>query len=748
MFHATVYVSLLIARYGGPTSWLWNFGDGSTSTQQNPLHQYTKNGTYSVSLNISNVYGNNNKKISNYVTVNRPAAPSVNNASNCLASTFSLKANTSNPVTWFDSTGTQVSTVNPFVTPALKETTTYWAEEWNIDTVNKTNYSVGEAPNTSGYYEYYYNNNNYFQLKFNVTLPITLQSVLIYSGITGSRTIVCTNGEKTTLAMKTVSVNPGSNRINLDFSLPAGGPYYLGFTNDSLMEFGQDAASYPYTDASGIVQITGNNLKSSSYAYFYDWVVSEPGYCLSQLAPATATVGALAASITANGPTSFCEGGSVTLTATSGASYKWSSGQTTQAITATSAGTYAVTVVSTGSCSAVSGPEVVTVSAKPEAAISASGATTFCCGASVTLTASSGKTYKWSSGQTTQAIAATTSGNYSVTVSNSSSCSAVSSPEAITVNAKPLATIAAGGPTAFCTGGSVILTASSNSTYKWSSGQTTQAITVAKSGNYTVSVVGSNSCSAISAGEVITVSAQPEATITASGATTFCANDSVVLTASPASTYAWSSGETTQAVAISTAGTYTVTVINSGTCSAISTPEVVAVNTMPEAAITPSGSICGDSTETLTAVQSDGVNYRWSTGDTTFAISVKAAGNYVVTVSNTNCSAEATSTISACADTTHGVSGINYLSGGSSELEVAAYPNPYTDQFHLKIQSGSADSNIHIKIFDVNGRLMEEQINSSGTTDVMLGKGYSAGIYIVQLRQGDVNRELRMVKVE
>ena len=34
---------------GGPTSWSWDFGDGSTDTTQNPSHTYTVAGTYSVS---------------------------------------------------------------------------------------------------------------------------------------------------------------------------------------------------------------------------------------------------------------------------------------------------------------------------------------------------------------------------------------------------------------------------------------------------------------------------------------------------------------------------------------------------------------------------------------------------------------------------------------------------------------------------------------------------------------------------
>jgi PKD repeat protein len=39
---------------GGPTSWLWDFGDGNTSTDQNPVHTYATYGIYTVSLTVSN----------------------------------------------------------------------------------------------------------------------------------------------------------------------------------------------------------------------------------------------------------------------------------------------------------------------------------------------------------------------------------------------------------------------------------------------------------------------------------------------------------------------------------------------------------------------------------------------------------------------------------------------------------------------------------------------------------------------
>ena len=52
-----------------PTSWLWNFGDGTTSIIQNPVHTYTQPGTYAVTETAGNIYGNNTLAQTNYIFV-------------------------------------------------------------------------------------------------------------------------------------------------------------------------------------------------------------------------------------------------------------------------------------------------------------------------------------------------------------------------------------------------------------------------------------------------------------------------------------------------------------------------------------------------------------------------------------------------------------------------------------------------------------------------------------------------------
>jgi hypothetical protein len=95
-----------------------------------------------------------------------------------------------------------------------------------------------------------------------------------------------------------------------------------------------------------------------------------------------------AATITASGSTTFCTGGAVTLTASSGASYLWSNGAQTPSITVNQSGNYSVVVTSAAGCTNTSTPVTVTVNALPAIpVISSAGSTTVCVGSPVTLSA-------------------------------------------------------------------------------------------------------------------------------------------------------------------------------------------------------------------------------------------------------------------------------------------------------------------------------------------------------------------------
>jgi len=58
---------------GRPDAWNWNFGDGTTSADQNPVHSYTGPGHYFVTLRVSNHFGSDGLTKSDLITVASPA---------------------------------------------------------------------------------------------------------------------------------------------------------------------------------------------------------------------------------------------------------------------------------------------------------------------------------------------------------------------------------------------------------------------------------------------------------------------------------------------------------------------------------------------------------------------------------------------------------------------------------------------------------------------------------------------------
>jgi len=58
------------------SSWSWDFGDGGTSTQQNPTHEYTTAGTYTVSLTVTGFAGPDTETKTDYITVGTAAGAS------------------------------------------------------------------------------------------------------------------------------------------------------------------------------------------------------------------------------------------------------------------------------------------------------------------------------------------------------------------------------------------------------------------------------------------------------------------------------------------------------------------------------------------------------------------------------------------------------------------------------------------------------------------------------------------------
>ncbi len=405
----------------------------------------------------------------------------------------------------------------------------------------------------------------------------TTQSINVTTSGSYTVTVTANGCTSSPSAAKVVTVNP----IPATPTISASGP--TTFCTGGSVTLTSSAAS-------GNLWSTGASTQSINVttAGSYVVTVTSNGCTSSPSAATNVTVNNCSVSISANGPTTFCQGGSVILTSSQPTGNLWSNGATTQSITVTTSGSFSCTYNGN-----TSNTIVVTVNPLPNATISASNGLTFCQGSATVLTVPipGGTTQTWTKDGVFFATAfnplVTDPGVYGVTVTTAATGCTATSSVTVTVNPIPATpTISAGGPTTFCQGGSVTLTSSSASGNQWSTGATTQSINVTTSGNYTVAVTSNGCTSSPSAATSVTVQVCGSVTITAGGPTTFCSGGSVVLTSSIAAGNVWSNGATTQSITVTTSGSYNCT--NGGSTS---NTIVVNVNPAPPTATTQTGTV-------------------------------------------------------------------------------------------------------------------------------------------------------------
>lgn len=462
------------------------------------------------------------------------------------------------------------------------------------------------------------------------------------------------------------------------------------------------------------------------------------------------TTTAAIATITASGPTSFCTGGSVTLTANSGSQYLWSpGGATTRSITVTTSGSYTVRVTNSSGVNATSSAVAVTVSSTMTApTITASGPTSFCTGGNVTLTSSTAGAYLWSNQATTQSITVSTAGNYTVRATTGG-CVATSTATTVSITTTAATpTVTASGSLNICPGRPITLTSSAASGYLWSNGATTRSIVVGSAGTYWVKGYGGPNCFAQSASKVTSLLSAPATpTITPSGSTTLStSNPSITLTSSTGTTYSWLSGQTTRAITVNSQGSYRVTVTGSNGCAATSSTLLVNANGCTPPAvptITLSGSNVLTSGQTVTLTSSTAGGYLWSNGATTKSITVSTAGPYSVRAYNAgSCySTSLTTTIYVVS------ARLSHPDESVSSTDFTAYPNPASSQISFSFSSAT-EASAEFRMMDLSGRILESRSIECSVGENRIDMDLTAfarGIYMAALITGNEQKVLKIV---
>lgn len=281
-------ISFVDQSLHNPTSWNWDFGDGTFSSLQNPEHEYLNNGTYDVSLIVSNSYGSDTITYTDIVSINRPQTPNVYNDTICPEESAMLISNGNGTQLWYqnDTDTIPIFTGDTLITPILNQTTTYWVQNAYLH----PSQWVGDTRSSSD--GGFFNNSNQHYLIFNCYTPSKLVSVEVNANGSGTRTITLNNEQGNVLISKDVYISNGVSRITLDFDLPVQnnlrltGPGYPNlWRNNNLVAY------YPYSipNVVSIIASSASNDPTHYYYYFYNWEIKLPD-CYSLKIPVVAYV--------------------------------------------------------------------------------------------------------------------------------------------------------------------------------------------------------------------------------------------------------------------------------------------------------------------------------------------------------------------------------------------------------------------------------------------------------------------------
>jgi PKD repeat protein len=650
------------------TSYVWTFGDGSTtSTSTNPVHAYTAPGSFSVKLVASSACGVDSVTTANYIAVTAPAGPTVASLTpHCGSTAFTLTANTANHVAWYNAAGTFLSSANPYTTGVLTATQTFYVD----DTIPAAIDSVGPATYTTLGTGANFGNTNQHYMTFDALSDFTLVSVLVEASTAGARTIQLINSAGTVIATASPTIPTGVSTVTLNFSVPKGTGYELscGGTGTTAIELYRNSAvpagSYPFTIAN-IVSITGNDVGTGYYYYFYDWKV-QPDPCISARTAVTATINPTV-SAAAHVQEVPCYGGATgtdTAVVTGGTqafSYKWSNNLTSPVISGLTAGTYTLTVTDANQCTATATSTIT----QPTAALAQTGAVTepTCASPSsgrIVLTVTGGTSaysYLWSTAPAQSRDTATglTAGSYTVTVTDAHSCTSTATYTVTAPSGGITLSTSAVNATCGTSNGTASVSVTSGAgtyTYAWSAGGSTTATNAnIPAGTYTVTVTSTaGGCSATAS---VQVGSSGGPTLTPAFTNTTCglSNGSAHVIPSGGTapfTYLWSNAATDSAITGLAAGTYTVTVKDVHGCASTSSVTVTA-SSAPALTASSTATTCGlnNGAASIAVANPSSPTYTWSNSSTAASITGLASGTYTVTVNNAGCSA--TSTISVAA---------------------------------------------------------------------------------------------------
>ncbi len=602
--------------YNAPTAWNWTFGDGGNSTLQNPTYTYSNSGVFNVRLIATNAFGSDTFLKTAYISVNKPAKPIVTDTlkKRCSNGTVSFTASGTGNIDWFDSlnSNTILFTGTNFITPSLAVSRDYYVQSTLVNPVRNfgpldTNIGVGG----------YHTAIPPAYMIFDALRPCRLTSVKVRANSTKSRRFQLLDRLGAVIRDTIILVNTGTQTVTLNFNIPMGTDLRLGIHKDSSAALYRNTAgaTYPYTDASGLIKIKGHSLSTTApgaYYYFYNWEVKEDD-CRSSRVKVSAKV---QQPITLKNLDTFnCSGSSIALTPSGNDidSIYWSTGGvSTASRTVSPSATTNYIYSAFNVCGEYKDTTTITALLNPLFNFVGND-TTICKGLSVRLKAKGSSTPFWKNQSildTTILVSPSNTTNYPIEIINS--CGTARDTINVTIVDTP--SLTARTDTSICQGSSILLSASSNFPITWFPMNVVgNTISVSPTSNSIYYAEVNASCGMKR--DTVRINILNIPNLTASNDTLVCSGTNVRLKAQSSVTPFWSSLGISDTVVIVNPTVQTSYLVQaSNACGVKRDTILVQVQYKPSISVTgDSMTVCAGSTNTLNASSSHTITW-WPNG--------------------------------------------------------------------------------------------------------------------------------------
>ena len=314
--------------------------------------------------------------------------------------------------------------------------------------------------------------------------------------------------------------------------------------------------------------------------------------------------------------------------ANSGATYLWSTTETSQDITVSTSANYKVEIIDNHGCKA--NDEVLVTF--ENANLPTLGTDISSCKSVVLDAGTTANAYLWSTNETTRNITINKSGEYVVSTFTVNKCIAS---DTINVNINSSPKLNLGIDTSICANQSLILNAQNlGSSYVWSTSEVSQTIKTNKAGQYFVRITNASNCTT---SDTINVGVNAITNFNLGNDKDIC-KGSIAALKGPVQTngvsYLWNTGEISDNINVTTSGDYSLTFTNNKNCKTKDTIHVD-VHEYPVVSLGKDTSVCG---KIILDAKNSGNKYLWNDKKTTQLDTVLITGLcYVNVTSPFNC---------------------------------------------------------------------------------------------------------------